>query len=159
MLSPCCHGDGREGVEERYSAQRTFPEFEVVAAAILLLMDVATSSRSVSNRSAQVSSVMAAFLCPSMRWIALTLAPELIAMEAAVYRRSWQVSVGTPESRNALAYQPWFFADCSRRCPPDGAVNTKSSGPLPLHCSLMADITCWGTGTSRTSQVLGAPSK
>ena len=36
----------------------------------------------------------------------LTLAPELVAMEAAVWRRSWQVSVGTPESRNALAYQP-----------------------------------------------------
>src|SRR4051794_1238555 len=44
---------------------------------------------------------MAAEACPSIRWTALTLAPALIASEAAVCRSSCGVSPGSPMARAA----------------------------------------------------------
>ena len=41
-----------------------------------------------------MSSVMAADACPSILWTAFTWAPDEIAREAAVCRRSWGVSSG-----------------------------------------------------------------
>ena len=47
-----------------------------------------TVSKSLSKRSAYRSRVIAALLCPSIRWRAFTLAPECTAMLAAVCLRS-----------------------------------------------------------------------
>lgn len=51
LLSPCCHEACKRGFGEWFGL-KSFPVVNVSAAVILLLMDVATSSRSVSNRSA-----------------------------------------------------------------------------------------------------------
>jgi hypothetical protein len=55
---------------------------------------VATASRSSSKRSAYVSRVIAADLCPSILWTAFTFAPDEIASDAAVCLRSWIVTRG-----------------------------------------------------------------
>ena len=49
---------------------------------------------------------MAADLCPSIRSTALAFAPDEIANDAAVWRRSWGVTRGMPARRTAPANRP-----------------------------------------------------
>src|SRR4029453_5792119 len=90
---------------------------------------MATASRSSSNRSAYVSSVIAAEACPSIRWTAFTFAPAEIARDAAVCRRSCGVSRGTPERATAPANHPRVLLGMKL---PSGAGKTSAVGDLSL---------------------------
>ena len=100
------------------------------------------------ERSAYVSSVVAAEACPSIRWVAFMFAPAEIARDAAVCLRSCGVSRGTPDRHAAPANHPRVLL--SRKFPA-GAGKASAVGGLSLHASRRLTSSNSGNGTARCS--------
>src|SRR6185295_9086660 len=94
-----------------------------------------------------------------MVWTALTLAPALMASDAAVWRRSWGVTVGNFgflfTSRSTAGLKTRGRQVDTRTTAPPGDVNTRSSRCFPAMSAAKDSARKAGNGTDRRSCDLG----
>src|SRR5271166_1730840 len=121
----------------------------------------ATASKSESNKSAYASSVIAALAWPSIRWTTLTLAPALIARDAAVCRSACAVirgNVGSAAWQRATAPDSHDSVDDGvPRYPPSADGHLSSSRPLPSAVAASASTTTAASTTVRFFPLLSVP--